>query len=250
MADQWLSIVEYARCFNISDMTVRRRIKNGKLHAVLKEGKYYIPIADEVAAAPSRRQHSVVDVGEHDLRDYRGQSWQEELDSDDYLDSSRYPQQQSPKQFHERNRLERSRYPQERYQSHYSSNEFTKPTHAKTVYQQNKKFKNNDARKNIKDSRDFAHLPKEITGNFNGQNSSMIETEALLSFCNTAMKSIDESKKAIEKSVQGKVEALEQRTKVLEAQLGEKDQKVDDLKQKIEDFQLLIKIIETAKKNA
>ena len=36
MAEQWMSIVEYARTFSISDMTVRRRIKNGKLNAVLR----------------------------------------------------------------------------------------------------------------------------------------------------------------------------------------------------------------------
>jgi hypothetical protein len=44
MAEQWMSIVEYARSFSVSDMTVRRRIKNGKLHAVLKDGKYFIPV--------------------------------------------------------------------------------------------------------------------------------------------------------------------------------------------------------------
>lgn len=44
MSEQWMSIVEYARKFAISDMTVRRRIRNGKLHAVLRDGKYYIPI--------------------------------------------------------------------------------------------------------------------------------------------------------------------------------------------------------------
>ena len=44
MADQWLSIVEYARTFAVSDMTIRRRIKTGRIKAVLKEGKYYIPI--------------------------------------------------------------------------------------------------------------------------------------------------------------------------------------------------------------
>ncbi len=44
MAEQWMSIVEYARTFAISDMTVRRRIKNGKLNAVLRDGKYYIQI--------------------------------------------------------------------------------------------------------------------------------------------------------------------------------------------------------------
>jgi len=46
MSEQWMSIVEYARRFAISDMTVRRRIRNGKLHAVLRDGKYYIPIRD------------------------------------------------------------------------------------------------------------------------------------------------------------------------------------------------------------
>jgi hypothetical protein len=44
MAQQWYSIVEYARAFSISDMTVRRRIKTGKLNAVLKDGKYFIPV--------------------------------------------------------------------------------------------------------------------------------------------------------------------------------------------------------------
>jgi hypothetical protein len=44
MAEQWLSISEYARTFGVSDMTVRRRVKTGRLHAVLKEGKYFIPV--------------------------------------------------------------------------------------------------------------------------------------------------------------------------------------------------------------
>jgi hypothetical protein len=47
MAEQWLSIVEYARTFAVSDMTVRRRIKTGRLHAVLQEGKYFIPVPAE-----------------------------------------------------------------------------------------------------------------------------------------------------------------------------------------------------------
>lgn len=59
MADQWLSIVEYARTFAVSDMTIRRRIKTGRIKAVLKEGKYYIPVGpngeileETVEAAP------------------------------------------------------------------------------------------------------------------------------------------------------------------------------------------------------
>lgn len=53
MAEQWMSIVEYARNFAISDMTVRRRIKNGKLNAVLRDGKYYIQINSNQASTAS-----------------------------------------------------------------------------------------------------------------------------------------------------------------------------------------------------
>ena len=42
MLSSWVSISEYARSNNISDMTVRRRIKSGKLSAVMRDGKYYI----------------------------------------------------------------------------------------------------------------------------------------------------------------------------------------------------------------
>lgn len=55
MAEQWLSISEYARRYNLSDMTVRRRIKNGRIHAVLKDGKYFIPAAND-----SRNSHAVM----------------------------------------------------------------------------------------------------------------------------------------------------------------------------------------------
>lgn len=43
MSEQWLSIIEYARKYGISDMTIRRRIKTGRIKAVLRDGKYFIP---------------------------------------------------------------------------------------------------------------------------------------------------------------------------------------------------------------
>jgi hypothetical protein len=43
MDSKYISIIEYARENNVSDMTVRRRIKTGKLYAVLRDGKYFIP---------------------------------------------------------------------------------------------------------------------------------------------------------------------------------------------------------------
>ncbi|MFK7824773.1 MAG: helix-turn-helix domain-containing protein [Oligoflexales bacterium] len=243
MADQWLSIVEYARCFNISDMTVRRRIKNGKLHAVLKEGKYYIPIADDTAKHSSRRQRPHEEVGGPEPRDIYNYRWEEEeADEEDYYEAPRQIYNKEAK------KSDRSRYPQERHKSHFSQQEEKMPTHLSSSHPV-KKFRKNDAKRPQKDNRDFSHLPKEITRSFESQNASVVETEALLDFCNTAMRSLDNSKKVIEESFKNKVEALEEKTKALEAQLGEKDQKVEDLKQKVEDFHLLIKIIESAKKN-
>jgi len=69
MTEQWLSIVEYARSCNVSDMTVRRRIKNGKLQAVLKDGKYFIPASelenDSVDTASHQRQSEANVIRNH-----------------------------------------------------------------------------------------------------------------------------------------------------------------------------------------
>jgi hypothetical protein len=61
MSEKWISIVEYARHHNVSDMTVRRRIKTGKLRSVLKEGKYYVLLSsqpEEVLQPPNPRRSS------------------------------------------------------------------------------------------------------------------------------------------------------------------------------------------------
>jgi hypothetical protein len=83
---EWLSIVEYARKYQISDMTIRRRIKTGKLKAELKDGKYYIPAGQEsrhLEAEPKLTQPEKVTVSatpipqtyvqsKHDVESTRG----------------------------------------------------------------------------------------------------------------------------------------------------------------------------------
>ena len=51
--NEWVSISEYARRFNLSEITVRRRIKQGRVNAELKNGKYYIsaPSSANIAKA-------------------------------------------------------------------------------------------------------------------------------------------------------------------------------------------------------
>ena len=48
---EWMSIVEYARAFGVSDMTVRRKIKTGKLDHEMRGNKYYIKVDGSKAPA-------------------------------------------------------------------------------------------------------------------------------------------------------------------------------------------------------
>lgn len=67
MAEQWLSIVDYARATGISDMTIRRRIRTGRIRAELRDGKYYIPVdinsheqdRRHGGSSPSNQNHAV-----------------------------------------------------------------------------------------------------------------------------------------------------------------------------------------------
>ena len=58
MQDGWISINDYARKFNVSDITVRRRIKQGKIPAELKNGKYYIRADYRDTSAPPESSHT------------------------------------------------------------------------------------------------------------------------------------------------------------------------------------------------
>ncbi len=58
MQDGWISINDYARKFSVSDITVRRRIKQGKIPAELKNGKYYIKADYQDASTPPEQNHT------------------------------------------------------------------------------------------------------------------------------------------------------------------------------------------------
>lgn len=87
----WLSIVEFARKNNVSDMTVRRRIKNGKLKAVLQDGKYFIDpaLVDEkddscLSQYPSVKENSlslVKDASNINISSKQEESGEQFLDS-------------------------------------------------------------------------------------------------------------------------------------------------------------------------
>lgn len=178
MAEQWLSIVEYARTFAVSDMTVRRRIKTGKLQAVLKEGKYYIPVgpgtaaeAAEFAAAEARQAVE--------------------------------PQPVMP-----------AAIP------------------APVIKE--------DAMSTLQAPRpgaSFRTLPGNISNNLQKYDSTLVDTQALLQFCEHSVTRIN----SIERHLQ---ESFQLRLQSMESQLKLKDNQIAQLKQQVEDLQMLVKLME------
>ena len=219
MAEQWLSIVEYARSYSVSDMTVRRRIKTGKLHAVLKEGKYYIPVAVENAgvARNSGREQSV------------SQAKQQRDASPRRADVSvvkSHPQAQMT---------------------------FTPPSVASDAGQRGAQnfstmFNGELAAERLHAEENFASkilapdtpIPPSLRTSLDQRGSSLVDSRALLAFCDGSLRSSNAAEKRVEDLFRSRVESLS-------IQLKARDQEVNHLRQQIEDLQLLVQILEKKK---
>jgi hypothetical protein len=212
MAEQWLSIVEYARTFNLSDMTVRRRIKTGKLHAVLKDGKYYIPTqnadAKKVAQTPT--------------------------DADDFAHQGKYRYESAPaprapsQEMHVIKAHPAAQRtivaPQEPMRMHQS----VIPTPAVLPVPEK-----NDVR--------YAAIPASLAAPLVTQDRSLIDTRALLAYCEATLKKMNELERRTVERFKAKLESVE-------ATLQLRENEVRSLKQQVEDLQVLVGILE--KKNA
>lgn len=183
MAEQWLSIVEYARTFAVSDMTVRRRIKTGKLKAVLKEGKYYIPVA-------------AGHVPEGDV---------EELEV--------APSFANPLQM--------------------MGQALSPPTVSRNLAEPQA----NVAAQSLKQGASSKGLPGHISQSLQKYDNTLVDSQALLQFCEHSVTRINSIEKHLQESFQLKILALE-------AQLKLKDQAIIELKQQVEDLQMLVKLME------
>lgn len=185
MAEQWLSIVEYARTFAVSDMTVRRRIKTGKLRAVLREGKYYIPLSE----------------GDHFIEE-------EPLNE---LQPRQAPRQISrPLLGSEVTAAGPASVGEEKPLSDLGQSRYGAST--KT-------------------------LPSQITQHLQRSDSTLVDSQALLHFCEQSMTRIS----SIERHIQ---DSFQQRLQNLETQLKLKDGVIVQLKQQVEDLQMLVKLME------
>jgi hypothetical protein len=183
MAEQWLSIVEYARTFAVSDMTVRRRIKTGRLQAVLKEGKYYIPVGPGTAA----------EAAEFAAAEARQAS--------DPLPVMPTPPPVMPA-----------------------------PPPAPVL-------KEDVMPQAPRPGASFRTLPGNLSNNLQKYDNTLVDSQALLQFCEHSVTRIN----SIERHLQ---ESFQLRLQNMEAQLKLKDNQIADLKQQVEDLQMLVKLME------
>lgn len=222
---QWLSIVEYARTFSISDMTIRRRIKTGKLPAVLKNGKYYISVSIDENGIPYRESKQTI--------------------------SASGPMEVMP-------RSQQPRYPENRnipgihkpmspsINNQVESFIVKKTAQNPNVQNQPEKYipqthtNNPQISKPALDLPDAKMIPTSIWRPVAEKGSVFTESKALLSFCETALNKISDTEKRLENEYKEKISALE-------AKLATKDFEINQLRQQIDDLQLLAKILERKK---
>jgi hypothetical protein len=199
MAEQWLSIVEYSRTFDVSDMTVRRRIKTGRLHAVLKDGKYYIPVGNE---APKYQEHAAAPAAR--------------------------PAQPQPTR-HQNHQTHHAPVAKQ-IPSHQPQVQRSHPQAAETILaEENVPFSSQQ--------KDSGVIPDTLRRPLASSDKSLIDTRALLAFCEAAIKKCDDSERRQADKFKYKISAMEEVMK-------QKDLEINSLRQQVEDLKLLINILE------
>lgn len=223
MADQWLTIVEYARRFQISDMTVRRRIKTGRIPADLRDGKYYIPVVETQTGAFSEQSEpareysayspSPLEVAPHTpvqnrqlargpsgMQGYRSAHYDKQLKPDGWQSSS-------------------SKYPE---------------SLSKTPQNLTSKFVPTAG----------AERGPEAVRNSDEGGVAQVATSKLFKLCDDLMSQIKENEKKLEQSLKAKCEALDEQVKRLTSEVENRDLKLNKISEQVEDLQLLVRILD------
>ena len=242
MTDQWLSIIEYARFYNISDMTVRRRIKNGKLHAILKEGKYYIPTSDKSKMEENRRNNlnASNQTTRGDLGPFTNTA-EIQMSTDHHQKVSN----QNESNFGAKYRQHQIVTPESRHPLNEKDDFFSQSDSSRQSFNSYGNYPSRNVDSTYK-KKQYNLIPKTITSSIEPEVHIGVKTERLLEFCNSTIENFEKMKEVLEENYKLQAKSLLDRSTLLEAKITEKNQKIDNLSQKIEDLQLLITILESS----
>jgi polyhydroxyalkanoate synthesis regulator phasin len=208
MAEQWLSIVEYARATGISDMTIRRRIRTGRIRAELKDGKYFIPVEIEPDLNSQRQIHSHTQKNNQIIKNLP---------------------------LHDR-AVERS-IPVVRREAdvEYSM----RGSSRNSVATMPNVYSNDQIGINSKPM-SWHHIPDHLVEPLVKVGSASVDARAVIEFCDKALEQAKETISNIDLKCKSQLEALG-------AKLSHREQEIKCLNQQIEDLQLLVQILERKK---
>ena len=220
MAEQWLSIVEYARASGISDMTIRRRIRTGRISAELREGKYFIAVdLDETSG-------SVVPLKNN------SRSQQNSI-----IKNHPAPERPVNKVIPTIRRAETGARDSQLFGE--ASKNFvvpTVPSRQPSSYQVSAKVLGPSASHHGESNA----VPDGLSRPLVEAGMASVEARGLIEFCHRAL----EQAKSTVATVEAKYVA---RLETANSQLANKDQEIRSLNQQIEDLQLLVQILERKK---
>lgn len=231
MAEQWLSIVEYARTYKISDMTVRRRIKTGRLEAVLQDGKYYIPIkpttVPKTAAfkpTESRRDEGATsDFSPSVVHDNMSRNAEIQIIKGHPTARTVYPETPAQPLLATPKGLT-------------ALNPISPPASVTKDSGYPASSKNSSGHHEVGEK----VIPSSLRQSLIQYETSLIDSKALISFCESALRKLQDGERKTFEKFKSKLETLE-------ATICAKDQEIKSLRQQLEDLQLLVKILERRK---
>lgn len=268
MSDQWLSIVEYARTYGISDMTIRRRIRTGKLEAQLRDGKYFIPVGGHTSVSYSNRsghkprsQSNGISSSNHSQQVQRpiiasqrtspGPNFQTQgsMREQSLNSNPRTSVEHEPSQSHFETRM-----------AHHPSNDSFNQSVFEEVSRNSRSwtevedpsFNNQALRRQIEvvkqsksgpyiASESYTEFPRTMIQELNETANETREVAAkILSFAKVSIQQAKELE-------QSQSKLSETKNQVLLERIAQKDQTISSLRQQIEDLHLLVQILEKKK---
>ena len=203
-----MSIVEFARHYQISDMTVRRRIKTGKLQAVLRNGKYYIALHQK----PNQQNISRKTIP----TDERSQAF----NISNNTRSHHYVEKPN------------SNYKEEKRQIQTRSFEDHMIYSTKNPFQLDECINQN------------GFIPENTREQLLTNEVISFDSKHFLSFYEKAIKKVLESEKRTIEEYKNKLNLLNSQILLLNEKLSNKSQTIEKLQDKIEDLECLVEIIE------
>lgn len=220
MADQWLSIVEYARETGISDMTIRRRIRTGRIAAELRDGKYFIPVSVDHASGQVTAVKSTV------------RNTNTAQTSHAAMKAHPSPDRTIPRVVPATQAYEPL--------ANSTGKVDTQGQPIGDIRVSSQNIMTSSVRAAAQPTVDSNSVPDGLVRPLVDAGMASVEARGLIEFCHRAL----EQARATVASVEARYAA---RMEALNAQLAQKDQELKSINQQVEDLQLLVQLLERKK---